>query len=150
MFEFLVHRRFYIKSFLVFLFDFIIARIKARVSTGRNRQFPYTDDYVDLDDLEKQSKTPNTPSPTTVGRRSARGGRSSSAPQKRISLRQQPIDASESPDEKNQKQKDNTDIYEQMDTGGENEEPFLSTRTIGQKRKSTTPVASSTTKRRFI
>jgi hypothetical protein len=135
-------------------FFLLIARIKARASDGRNRQFPYTDDYVDLDDLEKQSKTPNTPPPppatTTTGRRSTRGGRSSSAPQKRISLRQQPIDASESPDEKTKKQKDNPDIYEQMDTGGENEEPILSTKTVGQKRKSTTPVASATTKRRFI
>jgi hypothetical protein len=131
---------------------FVIARIKARASTGRNRQFPYTDDYVDLDDLEKQSKTPNTPPPptATTGRRSTRGGRSSSAPQKRISLRQQPIDASESPDEKTKKQKGSTDIYEQMDTGGENEEPNLSTKTLGRKRKSTTPVASATTKRRFI
>lgn len=137
--------------FTIFFFFFVtIARIKARASTGRNRQFPYTDDYVDLDDLEKQSKTSTTPTPSTVGRRSTRGGRSSSAPQKRISLRQQPIDASESPDEKNKKQKDNTDVYEQMDTGGENEEPLLSTRTIGQKRKSTTPVTSATTKRRFI
>jgi hypothetical protein len=131
------------------LFLFLIARIKARASNGRNRQFPYTDDYVDLDDLEKQSKTPNTPSPTT-GRRATRGGRSSSAPQKRISLRQQPIDATESPEEKSKKQKENTDIYEQMDTGGENEEPILSTKTVGRKRKSTTPVASATTKRRFI
>ncbi len=99
--------------------------------------------------VEKQSKTPSTPPPPTTGRRSSRGGRSSSAPQKRISLRQQPIDASESPDEKTKKQKDNIDIYEQMDTGGENEEPNLSTRSIGRKRKSTTPVASTTTKRRF-
>ena len=126
----------------------IIARIKARVSTGRNRQFPYTDDYVDLDDLEKQSKAANTPPPTT-GRRSTRGGRSSSAPQKRISLRQQPIDATESPEEKTQTPKNNVDVYEQMDTGGENEEPSLSTRSIGRKRKSATPVASTTTKRRF-
>ncbi len=127
----------------------LIARIKARASTGRNRQFPYTDDYVDLDDLEKQAKTSVTPSPST-GRRSTRGGRSSSAPQKRISLRQQPIDASESPDEETKKQKDTIDIYEQMDTGGENEEPNLSTRSIGRKRKSTTPVASASTKRRFL
>lgn len=125
-----------------------IARIKARVSTGRNRQFPYTDDYVDLDDLEKQSKAPATPPPTT-GRRSTRGGRSSSAPQKRISLRQQPIDATESPEEKSQNQKTDTDVYEQMDTGGENEEPNVSTRSLGRKRKSTTPVASTTTKRGF-
>ena len=84
-----------------------------------------------------------------MGRRSTRGGRSSSVPEKRISLRQQPIDASESPDEETKKQKDNTDIYEQMDTGGENEEPILSTRSIGRKRKSTTPVASATTKRTY-
>ncbi|CAF1201403.1 unnamed protein product [Adineta ricciae] len=131
----------------------VSARIKARASSGRNRQFPYTDDYVDLDDLEKQSKsssTPQTPVPTTTGRRSTRGGRSSSAPQKRISLRQQPIDASQSPDEKSAKTKETTDVYDQMDTGGENEEPDLSTRPIGRKRKSLTPVtsaASSTTKR---
>ncbi|CAF1322742.1 unnamed protein product [Adineta ricciae] len=131
----------------------VSARIKARASSGRNRQFPYTDDYVDLDDLEKQSKsssTPQTPAPTTTGRRSTRGGRSSSAPQKRISLRQQPIDASESPDEKSAKTKETTDVYDQMDTGGENEEPDLSTRSIGRKRKSLTPVtstASNTTKR---
>ena len=127
----------------------LIARIKARASSGRNRQFPFTDDFVDLDDVEKQSKTPATPPPTT-GRRSTRGGRSSSAPQKRISLRQQPIDASESPEENTKKQKDTIDIYEQMDTGGENEEPNLSTRSIGRKRKSATPVASASTKRRFL
>ncbi|CAF4201346.1 unnamed protein product, partial [Rotaria sp. Silwood2] len=34
-----------------------------------------------------------------------------------------------------------------MDTGGENEEPTLLTKTAGRKRKSTTPVASTTTKR---
>ncbi|UJR33850.1 hypothetical protein I4U23_021272 [Adineta vaga] len=125
----------------------VSARIKARASSGRNRQFPYTDDYVDLDDLEKQSKvssTPQTSVPTTAGRRSTRGGRSSSAPQKRISLRQQPIDASASSDEKSTKTKDTVDVYDQMDTGGENEEPNLSTRSIGRKRKSTTPVSSTT------
>lgn len=37
-----------------------------------------------------------------------------------------------------------------MDTGGENEEPNLSTRTIGRKRKSTTPVATTTTKRTYV
>ncbi len=37
-----------------------------------------------------------------------------------------------------------------MDAGGENEEPILSTKTVGRKRKSTTPVASATTKRRFV
>ncbi|CAF2021315.1 unnamed protein product [Rotaria magnacalcarata] len=143
----------------------VSARIKARASSGRNRQFPYADDYVDLDDLEKQSKTPTIPpaaaavvvttavttaattTTPTAGRKSTRGGRGSSASQKRISLRQQPIDASESPDEKTKKQKDNTDVYEQMDTGGENEEPTLSTRSIGRKRKSTTPVAATTAKR---
>ncbi|CAF0728236.1 unnamed protein product [Adineta steineri] len=136
----------------------VSARIKARASSGRNRQFPYTDDYVDLDDLEKQSKTPSAstssastaaPSATTAGRRSTRGGRSSSAPQKRISLRQQPIDTAESPEDETKKQKDNADVYDQMDTGGENEEPVLTTKTVGRKRKSTTPVASSpaTTKR---
>ena len=143
-------KKFSAKKLLIYLFYFI-ARIKARASSGRNRQFPYTDDYVDLDDLEKQSKTPSTPPPTTAtGRRSTRGGRSSSAPQKRISLRQQPIDASQSPDENTKKQKDNTDIYEQMDTGGENEEPILPTRTLERKRKSTTPVASTTTKRTYV
>lgn len=130
----------------------VSARIKARVSTGRNRQFPYTDDYVDLDDLEKQVKaTTATPSPSTTTRRSNRGGssaRSSSTPQKRISLRQQPIDASESPNEKDSLQKDNTDVYDQMETGGENEEPDLSRRSIGRKRKSTTPVATTTTTKR--
>ncbi|CAF3611257.1 unnamed protein product [Rotaria socialis] len=148
----------------------VSARIKARASSGRNRQFPYADDYVDLDDLEKQSKTPTIPAAAvttavttaaaatttaaavaattpTAGRKSTRGGRASSASQKRISLRQQPIDVSESPNEKTKKQKDNTDVYEQMDTGGENEEPNLSTRSIGRKRKSTTPVATTTAKR---
>jgi hypothetical protein len=105
-----------------------------------------------LDDLEKQSKTSTAsqPSaPTTAGRRSVRGGRSSSAPQKRISLRQQPIDAAISPDEKVNKEKDSADVYEQMDTGGENEEPNLSTRSIGRKRKSMTPVATETMKRTY-
>jgi hypothetical protein len=129
-------------------FFFSIARIKARASSGRNRQFPYTDDYVDLDDIEKQSKTPNTT--TATSRKSSRGGRTSSIPQKRISLRQQPIDASESPDEEIKKPKDHTDVYDQMDTGGENEEPILSTKTVGRKRKSTTPAASSLTKRTSV
>src|ERR1700728_3217158 len=77
IFEFLVNRNLHLKSILFYFFQ--TARIKARASSGRNRQFPYTDDYVDLDDLEKQSKTPNAPSPptTTTGRRSTRGGRSS-------------------------------------------------------------------------
>jgi len=135
-----------------------LARIKARASTGRNRQFPYTDDYVDLDNLEKQAKATATataaaatPSPSTTGRRSNRASgttaRSSSTPSKRISLRQQPIDAAESPKEKDSIEKVNADVYEQMDMGGENEQPDLSRRSIGRKRKSTTPVASTTTKR---
>ena len=124
------------------------ARIKARASSGRNRQFPYADDYVDLDDLEKQTKAASTSSLT---RKSSRGGsRASTTPQKRISLRQQPIDASESPDEKTKKPKDQHDVYEQMDTGGENEEPIhteTNSSTTSRKRKSTTPVALTTTKR---
>lgn len=90
-----------------------------------------------------------TTSPATTGRRSTRGGRSLTTTQKRISLRQQPIDASESPEQKTKKQKTNTDIYEHMDTGGENEEPSVSPKTVGRKRKSTTPVSSATTKRTY-
>ncbi|CAF0802390.1 unnamed protein product [Adineta steineri] len=136
----------------------VSARIKDRISTGRNRQFPYADDYVDLDVLEKQAKTnaatTATPPPTTTaaaaavtttttatptGRKSNRG-RASASPQKRISLRQQPIDASE-----NSEEKDKTDIYEQMDTVVENQEP--TPKTGGRKRKSTTPVSAVATKR---
>ena len=139
--------------FNIFVHFLIIARIKARASSGRNRQFPYTDDYVDLDDLEKHSKTPTTPTATplataTSGRRSARGGRTSSTSQKRISLRQQPIDVSDSSVEKTKKPK--VDVYEQMDTGGENEEPSLSAKKGGRKRKSTTPTTSTTTKRTYV
>jgi hypothetical protein len=136
------------------LFSFygrISARIKARASSGRNRQFPYTDDYVDLDDLEKQSKAASsTASASTSARKSSRTARGSSTPQKRISLRQQPIDASESPDDKSRTHKDQNDVYEQMDTGGENEEPTLtnSNANMGRKRKSTTPVAPVITTKR--
>jgi hypothetical protein len=108
------------------------------VSTGRNRQFPYTDDYVDLDNLEKQSKI----NPTAATARKSNRGRPSASPEKRISLRQQPIDASE-----NLEQKDITDVYEQMDTVTENKEP--TPKTAGRKRKSTTPVSTVDTKRRF-
>ena len=132
-----------------------LARIKARASSGRNRQFPYTDDYVDLDDLEKQSKTSTAAAPVvtptaSTTRKPSRGGRGSATPQKRISLRQQPIDASASPDAKSAKAKDQVDVYEDMDTGGENEEPDLSTsRTAaGRKRKSTTPVAAAASTKR--
>lgn len=89
-------------------------------------------------------------SSATTSRKSTRGGRATATPQKRISLRQQPIDASASPEEKSAKSKDQVDVYEDMDTGGENEEPDLSTsRTAaGRKRKSTTPVATASTTKR--
>lgn len=125
-----------------------LARIKARASSGRNRQFPYTDDYVDLDDLEKQTKAANAVTNTT-SKRSSRGGRASATPQKRISLRQQPVESSESPEEKETKQRTQSETNEDMDTGGENEEPNVQTtgRASTRKRKSTTPVVSATTKR---
>ncbi|CAF4679914.1 unnamed protein product, partial [Rotaria sp. Silwood2] len=135
----------------------VSARIKERTSSGRNRQYPYTDDYVDLDDLEKQTKaqataaavaaavvkaTTPTPPPTTTtaaGRKSNRG-RSSTISQKRINLRQQPIDVSESSEKK-----DTKNIYEEIDTITENKES--TTKTSGRKRKSTTPVTTISTKR---
>jgi hypothetical protein len=133
------------------LFFSRIARIKERASSGRNRQFPYTDDYVDLDDMEKQSKasaatttttTTTTPAtPTAAAGRKSNRGRPSASPQKRISLRQEPIDATE-----NSKQKDTTNVYEEIDAVAENKEP--TPKTAGRKRKSTTPVSTVTTKRR--
>ncbi len=111
-----------------------LARIRERASSGRNRQFPYTDDYVDLDDMEKQAKT------TTPTARKSNRARSSASPQKRITLRQQPIDASESTE-----QKDNANVYEQIDTPVENQES--TPKTAGRKRKSTTPVSAVVTKR---
>jgi hypothetical protein len=117
-----------------------IARIKERASSGRNRQFPYTDDYVDLDNIEKQAKAKSTPTPTTTtttGRKSNRG-RPSASPEKRISLRQQPIDASE-----NSEQKDNANVYEEIDT-------IPTPKTADRKRKSTTPISAVTTKRRCV
>ncbi len=124
------------------LIDFFqIARIKERVSTGRNRQFPYTDDYVDLDNIEKQSKANTTTTTTTPGRKSNRG-RPSASPQKRISLRQQPIDASES-----LAQNDKTDIYDKIDTVAEKKEP--TPQAAGRKRKSTTPVSAVATKKKY-
>ncbi|CAF1392442.1 unnamed protein product [Rotaria sordida] len=119
----------------------VSARIKERTSSGRNRQYPYTDDYVDLDDLEKQSKahTTTTITTTTPGRKSNRG-RSSTASQKRINLRQQPIDVAESSEPK-----DTKNVYEQIDTITENKEPI--SKTSPRKRKSTTPVIAVATKR---
>lgn len=134
-----------IKIFLVRL-----ARIKARASSGRNRQFPYTDDYVDLDDLEKQTKA----SAGSLTRKSSRGGsgRTSSTSQKRISVRQQAAETNGSPDETTKKTKDQTDADEDMDTGGENEEPVTTetstTSAVERKRSSATPIASTTNKRR--
>ncbi len=93
-----------------------------------------------MDDIEKQSKT-NTTTTTTTGRKSNRG-RPSASPQKRISLRQQPIDASE-----NSEQKDDANVYEQIDTVVENKEP--TPKTAGRKRKSTTPISTDTTKRKW-
>jgi len=92
-----------------------------------------------LDDIEKQSKT-NTTTATATGRKSNRG-RPSASPQKRISLRQQPIDASE-----NSEQKDDANVYEQIDTVVENKEP--TPKTAGRKRKSTTPISTDTIKRK--
>ncbi|CAF1294111.1 unnamed protein product [Rotaria sordida] len=120
----------------------VSARIKERTSSGRNRQYPYTDDYVDLDDLEKQSKAHTTTTTTTIttpGRKSNRG-RSSTASQKRINLRQQPIDVAESSEPK-----DTKNVYEQIDTVTENKEPI--SKTSPRKRKSTTPVIAVATKR---
>ena len=116
---------------------FRTARIKERVSTGRNRQFPYTDDYVDLDAVEKQSKANPTNAPAPTTERKSNRGRSSASPTKRISLRQQPIDASA-----NTKQKDNTDVYEDIDAVVE------TPKSVGRKRKSTTPVSAVTSKKR--
>lgn len=119
------------------LIVFRIARIKERASTGRTRQFPYTDDYVDLDAVEKQSKV-NPPSTTTPTERKSNRGRPSASPTKRISLRQQPIDASV-----NTKQKDNTDVYEDIDAIVE------TPKSLGRKRKSTTPVSVVIPKKRL-
>lgn len=122
---------------------FLIARIKERASSGRNRQFPYTDDYVDLDDIEKQSKAnATTTTPTTTARKSNRG-RPSASPQKRVSLRQEPIDASA-----NSEQKDNTNVYEQIDVAVENKEP--TPKTAGRKRKTEISVSPATTKRKYV
>ena len=107
---------------------------------------------MNLDDLEKQSKLAHVASttPANVARKSSRSGRGSATPQKRISVRQQPIDASESPEEdNNKKQKSHHDVYDQMDMGGENEEPDLSimNKAADRKRKSVTTTPSATTKR---
>ena len=101
-----------------------------------------------MDDLEKQSKTVNAAANAT-NRKSTRSGRGSTTPQKRISLRQTPAETSESPDTKSGKHKGPTDPYEDMDTGGENEEPMIGLReaSIGRKRKSMTPVSSVASKR---
>ena len=82
--------------------------------------------------MEKQSKTSSTP----TDRKSNRG-RSSTSPKKQISLRQQPIDASE-----NIQEKDNTNIYEEIDAVVEKKEP------AGRKRKSTISTSPVTNKRR--
>lgn len=128
----------------------VSARIKARASSGRNRQFPYADDYVDLDDLEKQTKA----TAASLTRKSSRGaaaatGRTSSTSQKRISVRQQATETNGNLDETTKKPKDQIDVDEDMETGGENEEPVINettrTSTVGRKRKSATPVASTTT-----
>ncbi|CAF4713327.1 unnamed protein product, partial [Rotaria sp. Silwood1] len=119
----------------------VSARIKERTSSGRNRQYPYTDDYVDLDDLEKQSKTQaTTTTTTTTTNRKSNRGRSSTTTQKQISLRQQPIDTVESLEQKTTK-----NIYEQIDTITENKE--ILSKTSGRKRKSATPVTTVVTKR---
>lgn len=111
-----------------------LARIKERASTGRNRQFPYTDDYVDLDDLEKQSKANNTKSSTTPNRKSTAKERTSKSPEKRVSLRQQPIESSKTPTKE-----EKVDVYDQIDTV-----PEINTSTNTRKRKSvTTPVTTS-------
>ena len=115
-----------------------VARIKERTSTGRNRQFPYADDYVDLDELEKKSKV--TTAKPTPDRKPSRA-RASASPQKPVSLRQQPIDALKSSD-----QKDKTNVYEEMDTLADNH--VQTPTTSGRKRKTATPVAAVLTKRR--
>ena len=100
-----------------------LARIKERTSTGRTRSFPYADDYVDLDDLEKQSSR-------------ARSTRKSAG--ERVSLRQQPIDAVKS----------EGDVYEQMDTGNDHKPTPKSN---ARKRPSTTPtVTPLTNKKRSV
>ncbi|CAF1197828.1 unnamed protein product [Adineta ricciae] len=132
----------------------VSARIKERASSGRNRQFPYANDYVDLDDIEKRSKAnanaapaasaaTTAPSPLTTTKspgRPSKRGRASASPQKRVSLRQQPIDAIDTG-----KQETETDVYEQMDTTAETKEP--TPKAGGRKRKSTTPVAAVASKR---
>ncbi len=94
-----------------------------------------------MDDVEKQSKANTTATTPTAGRKSNRG-RPSASPQKRISLRQQPIDASGSSE-----QKDNTDVYEDIDAVAENKEP--TPKSASRKRKSTTPVSTTATKRKY-
>jgi len=121
----------------------VSARIKARASSGRNRPFPYTDDYVDLDDLEKQTKASTASSTRKSSRSSATAtGRTSSTSQKRISVRQQAAETNGNLDETTKKAKDQIDVDEDMETGGENEEPVTHettrTSTVGRKRQSTT------------
>lgn len=104
-----------------------------------------------MDDLEKQAKAASSSGSLT--RKSSRGAggsaRSSNTPQKRISLRQQAAETSDSPDETNKKSKDPTEVHEDMETGGENEAPVTTEETsTGRKRKSTTPVASASATKR--
>jgi hypothetical protein len=87
-----------------------------------------------LDNLEKQAKT--NPSPATTTGRKTNRGRPSSSPEKKISLRQQPIDASDNIQHAN--------VYEDMDTVTETKE------SAGRKRKSITPVSTVNTKKRFV
>ena len=108
-----------------------------------------------MDDVEKQAKvnaaaaaatapatTTTTTTPTTTAGRKSNRGRPSASPSKRISLRQQPIDALGSSE-----QKGNTDVYEDIDAVAENKE--ATPKTGGRKRKSTTPVSTAAAKRRY-
>ena len=114
-----------------------LARIKERASTGRHRPFPYADDYVDLDDLEKQSKATSSKAASTPNRKSAARERTSKSPAKArgASGRDQPVE--ETKEEK-------VDVYDQMDTI-----PQIDTSSNPRKRKSVgTPVASAAANKR--
>lgn len=133
----------------------LLARIKERASSGRNRQFPYTDDYVDLDDLEKQSKanhnksSSTTPAATTTtstatNRKSSGRERASASPQKRESTRPKVNEKSKSPTKANK-----TDVYDQMDVVPEINTTSSTTPLNNRKRKSvTTPVTTANANKR--
>lgn len=100
-------------SFAKLFFSIFLARLKERASSGRNRSFPYTDEYVDLDVLDKQ------PKPTRA------------SPKKPTSsLRQQPIGTTETKP---------ADVYEDIDAPIDGKQ----TRTSSRKRKTTAPAITT-------